>query len=140
MVTLGQQYNVGELQEYSEPCMAIVVSVQYNGGILPDIILLTLCYCHRRTRNAMKSFCACSLYSHLNVLTSPPPPCLGDAQNRRFGLRSKNIISSAVTLVPKPSEHREMSINDRMRSIPICPTYDRQRRGPHICASFDFSQ
>ena len=40
------------------PCMAInVVSVQYNGGLLPDIILLTQCYYHRGTRlNAMKSF------------------------------------------------------------------------------------
>ena len=26
------------------PCMAINVSVQYNGGLLPDIILLTQCY------------------------------------------------------------------------------------------------
>ena len=49
--------------------MAINVSVQYNGGILPDIILLTQCYHHRGTRlNAMKRFCLCSL-SHPNVLT-----------------------------------------------------------------------
>ena len=36
-------------------CMAIdVVSVQYNGGLLPDIILLTHGYYHRGTRlNAM---------------------------------------------------------------------------------------
>ena len=26
------------------PCMAINVNVQYNGGLLPDIILLTQCY------------------------------------------------------------------------------------------------
>ena len=41
------------------PCMAInVVSVQHNGGLLPDIILFTQCYYHRRTRsNAMKRFC-----------------------------------------------------------------------------------
>ena len=39
------------------PCMAINVSVQYNGGLLPDIILLTQSYCHRGTRsNAMKRF------------------------------------------------------------------------------------
>ena len=39
------------------PCMAINVSVQYNGGLLPDIILLTQCYYHRGIRlNAMKSF------------------------------------------------------------------------------------
>ena len=43
--------------------MAIYVSVQYNGGLLPDIILLTQCYYHNRgTRlNAMKRFCICSL-------------------------------------------------------------------------------
>ena len=36
--------------------------VQYNGGLLPDIILLTQCYYHRGTRsNAMKRFCLCSL-------------------------------------------------------------------------------
>ena len=36
------------------PCMAINVNVQYNGGLLPDIILLTQCYLHRGTRlNAM---------------------------------------------------------------------------------------
>ena len=45
------------------PCMAINVSViQYNGGLLPDIILLTQCYYHRGTRlNATKRFCICSL-------------------------------------------------------------------------------
>ena len=32
------------------PCMAINISVQYNGGLLPDIILLTQCYYHRGTR------------------------------------------------------------------------------------------
>ena len=43
------------------PCMAINVSVQYNGGLLPDIILLTQCYFHRGTRlNAMKKFYICS--------------------------------------------------------------------------------
>ena len=40
------------------PCMASNVSVQYNGGFPPDIILLTQCYYHRATRlNAMKRFC-----------------------------------------------------------------------------------
>ena len=39
------------------PCMAIIVSVQHNGGLLPDIILLTQCYYHRGTHlNAMKRF------------------------------------------------------------------------------------
>ena len=40
------------------PCMAINVSVQYDGGFLSDIIPLTQCYYHRGTRlNAMKRFC-----------------------------------------------------------------------------------
>ena len=45
------------------PCMAINVSVQNNGGLLPDVILLTQCYFHRGARlNAMKSFfCICIL-------------------------------------------------------------------------------
>ena len=44
------------------PCMAINVSVQYNGGLLPDIILLTQCYYHRGTYlNAIKRFCIRSL-------------------------------------------------------------------------------
>ena len=42
--------------------MAISVSVQYNDGLLPDIILLTQGYYHGGTRlNAMKRFCLCSL-------------------------------------------------------------------------------
>ena len=33
------------------------ISVQYNGGLLPDIILLTQCYYQRGTRvNAMERF------------------------------------------------------------------------------------
>ena len=32
------------------PCMAINVSIQYNGGFLTDVILLTQCYLHRGTR------------------------------------------------------------------------------------------
>ena len=61
--------------------MAINVSVQYDGGFLPDIILLTQCYYHRGTRlNAMKRFC---IFSYLLI---PPKrfdifsPSLGDAQ------------------------------------------------------------
>ena len=56
------------------PCMAINnVSVQYNGGLLPDIILLTQCYYHRGNRlNTMKMFYLCSLQSHLSVLTISP--------------------------------------------------------------------
>ena len=53
--------------------MAINVSVQYNGGLLPDIILFTQCHFHWGIRlNAMKRFCLCSLRCHLNVLTFFP--------------------------------------------------------------------
>ena len=56
--------------------MAINVSVQYNGGLLPDPILLTQCYYHHDSGNtrlkAMKRVYICSLLSHLNVLTSFP--------------------------------------------------------------------
>ena len=56
--------------------LSLCMGVQHNGGFLPGIILLTQCYYHRGTRlNAIKSFCICSLGSHLpsvNVLTFPP--------------------------------------------------------------------
>ena len=44
--------------------MVINISVQYNGGLLPDNILLTQGYYHRGTRlNAMKRFFVfCSLH------------------------------------------------------------------------------
>ena len=42
--------------------MAINVGVQYNGGSLPDIIVLTQGYYHWGTHlNAMKWFCIYSL-------------------------------------------------------------------------------
>ena len=52
------------LQLFWCPCMAINAIVKYNGGLLPDIILLTQYsyYFRRGTRsNAMKRFCMCSL-------------------------------------------------------------------------------
>ena len=46
--------------------MAINVSVQYDGGLLVDITILTQCYYYRGTRlNTMKMFCICSIWSHL---------------------------------------------------------------------------
>ena len=33
------------------------LSVQYNGGLLPDIVLLTQCYYHRETR--LNAMCVC---------------------------------------------------------------------------------
>ena len=54
------------------PCMVINVSIQYNGGLLPDIILLTQCYFHRGTRlNAMKRLCICSPCNSILLL-----PCV----------------------------------------------------------------
>ena len=54
-------------------CKATNICVQYNGGFLPDVILLTLYYYHRGTRlNAIKRFCLCSPCSHSNVLTIYP--------------------------------------------------------------------
>ena len=42
--------------------MVINISVQHNGGFLPDIILLNQGYLHRGTRlNAMKKLCIYSL-------------------------------------------------------------------------------
>ena len=42
--------------------MVIYISVPYNGGLLPDTILLTQCYYHGGTRlNAMKRFSIRSL-------------------------------------------------------------------------------
>ena len=55
-------YTVLFLMFFWCPYMAINVNVQYNGGFLPDIILLTRCYLHRGTcLNAMKRFYICSL-------------------------------------------------------------------------------
>ena len=43
---------------FGVPASRLICSVQYNGGLLPDIILLTQCYYHRGTRlNAMKRVC-----------------------------------------------------------------------------------
>ena len=51
--------------ERSDSCaeiIIIIISVQYNIGLPPDIILLTQYYYHRGTRlNALKRFCLCSL-------------------------------------------------------------------------------
>ena len=42
--------------------MVINISVQYNGGFLPDIILLTQDYLRWDIRlNTMKKLCICSL-------------------------------------------------------------------------------
>ena len=51
--------------------------IQHNGGFLPDIILLTQCYCHRGTRlNVIKMFC-------IYLQTMIPP--------KRFDLSSPDL-------------------------------------------------
>ena len=62
--------------------MAISPSVNYNGGLLPDtILLLTLCYDHRGTQlNAINTFCLYSQCSPLKISTFSPSEWV-DAQN-----------------------------------------------------------
>ena len=49
--------------------MAIDISVQYNGGLLPDIILLTQGYYHRGTRlNTVYRLCLYSLCNSILLL------------------------------------------------------------------------
>ena len=52
--------------------MAINISVQYNGGLLPDIILLTQGYYPRGTRlNNMQWLCLHSLCNSILLLLIP---------------------------------------------------------------------
>ena len=83
--------------------MPINVRVEYNGGVLSDIILFTRCYYHRGTRlNAIKRLCPCSLCCHLNVLTNfPPDQCWGGCSEGLLGMRSgflKNGIRKYLVL------------------------------------------
>ena len=61
--------------------MVINISVQYNGGILPDVILLTQGYYHWGTRlNTMKWLCIYSLCLKKNLNAPRPsehPPVRG---------------------------------------------------------------
>ena len=42
--------------------MAINISVQYNGGLLPDVILLTRGYYHRGARLSTMCVCVCVFF------------------------------------------------------------------------------
>ena len=74
--------------------MAANASVQYNGGLLPDIILLTLCdYIGENSFDTMKKrFCPYSQCSHLNILTifnfSPEGGCSEGLDAFRFLLKT----------------------------------------------------
>ena len=49
--------------------MGINISVQYNGGFLPDIILLTQSYLRGTTRlNIMHGLCTYNLYNSILLL------------------------------------------------------------------------
>ena len=77
--------------------MANNVSVQYNGGLLPDIVLLIQRYYYRGTHlNSTKRFCLCSLGSHLlNVLIffSLTGGCSEDLDAFRFFFKHTQICS-----------------------------------------------
>ena len=66
------------------PYTAINVSVQYNGGLLPDIILLTQCYYHRETRLPK---------CHEEVLSSQPmiPPKRFDIFPSDWGMLRRSM-------------------------------------------------
>ena len=77
-----QKYNIAEFYSSSawtfSPALVYLhadyVSVQYNGGLVLDIIVFTLSYYYWGTQlDAMKSFCLYSLCFHLNILTTSPP-------------------------------------------------------------------
>ena len=56
--------------------MAINVSVQYNGGLLPDIILLTQCYYHRGNRlTGPHAFGPKKIYFGHKILIKQPHDC-----------------------------------------------------------------
>ena len=79
--------------------MAINVSVQYNGGLLPDIIRLTLCYYHRATRlNAMKRLLSLQPMIPPKRFDIPPPPDWGMLRRSRcvqiFLLNSNAVRTS----------------------------------------------
>ena len=82
-------------------CLCFGVYLQNNGGFLPDIILLTLCYYHRGTRlNATKSACPYSMSSHLlNVLTFFPPiwVCVCVFSSHSFWTSSSLDLPAGVT-------------------------------------------
>ena len=78
--------------------MAINVSVQYNGGRLPDIILLSLCVTTLGNPfDTMKNFCPYSQCSHLNILLFFPPRV--DAQNVYRGLHAFRVFLKQKNLL-----------------------------------------
>ena len=75
--------------------MAINVSIRYNGGFLPDMILLVLCCYHRGTQQVL-SLQPINIMFPPNLFDNLPPSCLGDVQKvyirSEFSLNNKNSI------------------------------------------------
>ena len=82
--------------------------IRNNGGFLPDIMLLTLCYYHRGTRlNAIKRIC-----SHLNVLTIFPLDwgMLGQKVYMRSDFSLKYLILSRIELTTTPHYYSKVNL------------------------------
>ena len=69
---LVQKYCITSLLLFWCPYMVTNVSVQCNGGLLPDIIPLTLCDSIGEPFSYHVEFCPFSQCSHLNFLTNDP--------------------------------------------------------------------
>ena len=99
--------------------MAINASVQCNGGLLPDIILSTLCYYHRGIRlNAMKRFCLCNIYSHPDVLPFFPPVW---EMIRRFRC-VQTFLSTALSGCKKKKKGKSTFFCNERRRTHLDPT------------------
>ena len=91
--------------------MAINVNVQYNGGLLLDIILLTLRdYTLGNHFDIMKRFCPYSQCSHLNLLTIFPlrPFLTRNFFEEIFGLEGSK------TFLEKKRQVHNLKISDRL--------------------------
>ena len=74
--------------------MVINVSEQYNGGLLPDILLLTLYVTTSGNPfDTMKSFCPYSQCSHPNLLTTFPLRVDAQEGLNAFRFFSNNVLS-----------------------------------------------
>ena len=86
--------------------MAINVSIRYNGGLLPDILLLTQCYYHHRRTclNVMKRFCLSLQHMFPPKRFDFSPPDWGMLRrSRRVQIFLQTITTKLVALTG--SEH-----------------------------------
>ena len=97
--------------------MAINVSVQYNGGLLPDIILLTQCYHHHRGMrlNAMKMFLSLQPMIPPTKRFDISPPCVVvvvvvDSHIQRI------VLATEETTVTQQVSHRPIKRQSRLWS------------------------